>query len=308
MKPEKFEVMPWLFLVKINKKEQSYFKEKISKNSPFFMPIGFAFNSRNMECGEIVQIGEAVRGTNDYKEYINGRGIYGWEKCKVGDTLIFHHTIETHVTSKDRQAQYWVFEDEEYNYYAVDNINLRGFYDGKTITPHPNFVFLKNIPCFESHEEVDSHGNKLKKSEGGIFLITDWENNSSNIAQKSQQIKEHIESLAKSKRTPEIQRVMEDLENQRIELNRKSQKRMFLPYRVAWVNRKLDRDFGRKVIEDDVIFAFNKACLYVSNFQDKEYSYIIALSEHIGGLLVNKEIKPIAINQSQYEPTTTTSL
>lgn len=288
----KFKIMPWLFLVKINKEEQKAFKEKISKNSPFFMPVGLTFNSRNMEFGEIVQIGENVQGTSDYLEYVNDNGIYGWEKIKVGDTLIFHHTIEQHQTSKDNHAQYWVFEDETYNYYAVDIINLRGFYDGKTVTPHPNFVFLKNVPCFDTSEEVDTRtGNKLKKSQGGLFLIADWENSNSNIAQKSQQIKEHIESLAKSKRTDEIQREMERLEEERIQLNRKAQKKMYLPYRVAHSNKKIDRDFGKKLQEDDVLYCFNKACLYVSNFQDKEYSYIICLTDHIGFLLNDNKIQ-----------------
>lgn len=288
MKPEKFEVMPWLFLVKINKLEQKAFKEKVSSNSPFFMPIGQIHNTRNMEQGEIVQIGEDMRGTSDYLQYANGKGIYGWEKCEVGMTLIFHHTIETHVTAKDKTAQYWVFEDETHNYYVVDNINLRGFYDGKTVTPHPNFVFLKNVPCFPEDGEVDqATGNKLVKSKGGLFLITKWDETPSNIAQKSEKIKEHIESLAKSKRTPELQKVMEDLEQQRIDLNKKAQQRKYLPYRLAHANRKLDRDFGCKLKDDDVIFAFNKACLYISNFQDKEYSYIVALTEHIGALLPN---------------------
>ena len=288
-KPEKFQIMPWLFLVKVNKEQQKNFKEKISKNSPFFMPVAQIFNSRYMECGEIVQIGEDVQGTDDYKEYINGHGIYGWEKCEVGMTLIFHHTVESPVikptNDQIKPKHYFVFEDEEYNYYAVDAINLRGFYDGKTVTPHPNFVFLKNVPCFENPDEKDElTGNKLTKSESGLFLITDWGESASNVAQKSQKLKEHIESLAKSTRTPEIQLAMETMEEERIQLNRKAQRRMFLPYRLAWANRKLHRDFGRKLQEDDVLFAFNKACLYISNFQDKEYSYIVCLVEHIGAL------------------------
>lgn len=286
MKSEKFEIMPWLYLVKINKQEQRDFKEKVSKDSPFFMPVAQIHNARNMEQGEIVQIGEDVKGTSDYSEYVNGKGIYGWEKIKVGDTLIFHHTIEQHQTSKDNHAQYWVFEDETHNYYAVDSINLRGFYDGKTVTPHPNFVFLKNIPAFEDGEEV-INGNKVKKS-NGLYLITDWENSSSNVAQKSERIKEHIESLAKSKRTDEMQREMEKLEEERIQLNRQSQKKKYLPYRFAWGNKKLNRDFGVTLQEDAVLYCFNKACLYISNFQDKEYSYIICLTEHIGGLLNQK--------------------
>lgn len=294
MKPDKFEVMPWLILVKINKKEQADFKQKISKNSPFFMPVGLTFNSRNMECGEIVQIGERMKGADKYMDYENqGKdghwGIYGWEDCKIGHTLIFHHTVEDN--SNTANKQFWVFEDETYNYYAIDWHNIRGFYDGVKIVPHPNFVFLKNIPAFESDGEVDPiTGNKLQKSESGLYLIADYENSASTIAQKSEAIKEHIESLAKTKnRTPDMQIVMEDLEKQRIDMNRKAQKNVFLPYRLAYANKKLERDFGCKLKENDVLFAFNKACLYVSNFQLHDYSYIIALSDHVACLVNNNE-------------------
>lgn len=290
MKPEKFEIMPWLFLVKINKAEQKAFKERISKNSPFFMPVGLTFNSRNMECGEIVQIGERMKGTDKYMDYdtqegTGNYGIYGWEDCKIGDTLIFHHTVEDN--SNTANKQFWIFEDETHNYYAIDYHNVRGFYDGEKIVPHPNFVFLKNIPAFDTLEEMDSvTGNKIKKSEGGLFLMADWENSASTIAQKSEAIKEHIESLAKTKnRTDDMQREMERLEEQRNQLNRKAQKNMFLPYRLAAFNRKLERDFGCKLKEDMILYAFNKACLYVSNFQDKEYSYIVSLTDHVGLLV-----------------------
>jgi len=92
-------------------------------------------------------------------------------------------------------------------------------------------------------------------------------------------------------RTPEMQKVMEGLEQDRINLNRLSQKKKFLPYRIAWSNKKLDRDFGRKLQEDDILMCRNDACLYISNFQDKEeYTYIITLIDHVG-LLVNPEFK-----------------
>lgn len=287
MKPKKFEVMPWLFLVKINKQEQKAFKEKIKGIPyPFFMPISSVHNAKNMEHGEIVQIGEWMRGTSDYEVYEKGRGIYGWENCEVGMTLIFHHTIEQHVTEKDKTAQYFVFEDETYNYYVIDSINVRGFYDGKTVTPHPNFVFLKNIPAFPEDGELDAAtGNKLVKSEGGLFLIAKWDESASNIAQKSERIKEHIESLAKSTRTDEIQRKMESLEEERNQLNRKAQKKRYLPYRLAAANRKMERDFGCKLEEDRILICFNKGCLYISNFQDQEYSYIITMIDQIGCLV-----------------------
>jgi len=271
------KVMPNLFLVRINKKEQKDFKEKLSKNSPFFTAVSSQHNARNMECGEIVQIGERIK-------------IYGWENCKVGMQLIFHHSIESPVSSKGKDKyslQYFIYEDEGFNYYVVDDINCRGFFDGEKITPHPNFVFLKNLPAYDNNDEIDqATGNKIKQSSGGIFMVTNWDDSPQNIAQKSQKIKDRIESLTKSKRTPERQLEMERLEQERIKLNRKSQKHEFLPFKVAFSNRKLDRDFSRKIQEDDILYCYNKACLYISNFQDKDYSYIICLTEHIGCLKI----------------------
>ena len=295
MKLNKFKIMPWLFLVKINKEEQKQFKQKLGNNSPFFMPVGLTFNSRNMECGEIVQIGDRMKGTDNYLDFEEQEktkqwGIYGWKGCKVGHKLIFHHTVEDN--SNTANKQFWIFEDETYNYYAIDWHNIRGYYDGEKVVPHPNYVFLKNVPAFDSSEEVDPvTKNKLKKSEGGLYLIADWENNPGTIAQKSQQIKEHIESLAKTKnRTDEMQREMERLEEQRNQLNRKAQKNMFLPYKLAAFNRKLERDFGCKLEEDKIVFAYNKACLYVSNFQLHDYAYIICLADHVGCLVNDNEI------------------
>lgn len=292
---EKFTVMPHLFLVKINKEKQRAFKERISEDSPFFMPLGFVHNSRNLECGEIVQIGENMLGTDQWLEYRKGHGIYGWEKCKVGDTLIFHWSIESPVgtTGKDRHYyKYFVYEDEVFNYFVVDYSNVRGFYDGITVTPSPDFVFLKNIPAYPNEDEVDGiTGNKVKKSEGGIFVVTSWENSAQDIAQKSQKIQEHIESLTKSKRTPEIQIELEKMENERQHMNRKAQQKKMLPYLLAYSNRRVDRDFGQKVVENSILMCFNKACLYISNFKNKEYSYIICPVEHIGGLIIDRNLK-----------------
>lgn len=297
----KFQIMPNFFLVKVNKEAQKNYKEKVSKDSPFFMPLGSVHNTKNMEHGEIVQIGEAMVGTDQWDDHKEGRGIYGWEKCKVGDTLIFHHTIESPLNSKAKDAHYYpyfVFEDETYNYYYVDYINIRGFYDGITVTPHPNYVFLKNIPAFPPEGDIDERTrHKIKKSTGGILLITDWEDSAEDIAHKIQRLKERIESLTKSTRTDQVQKELERLELERQNLNRKAQQNKFLPYRVAFSNRRVDRNFGKKLVEDNILFCFNKACLYISNFQLKEYKYIIAPVEHIGCLLLNsKEIKACSIS------------
>jgi len=267
------EIMPSFFLVRINKKEQNDCKQKIAKGSPFFMPAGLRFNSRNMEYGDILQIGEDVAK------------IEGWEGCQPGHILCFHHTIED--TSSTAIRHYFLYDDDEYNYYAVDEINVRGYYDGEKVVPHPNFIFLKNIPCYESEGEVDSNtGNKIQKTEGGLLLITNWDENPSMIRQRSEKIKEHIESLSKSNRTPEIQLAMESMEEERKKLNRLAQRRLFLPYRVAYAPITVLNKFKNPIKEDSIIYCYNKGCLYISNFQLEKYSYIICEIKHIGGLLI----------------------
>ena len=138
-------------------------------------------------------------------------------------------------------------------------------------------------------DEVDDiTGNKVKKTEGGIFLVTSWDDSPQDIAQRSEKIKTRIDSLAKMKRTPEIQIKLEELQKERETLNRKAQKNEYLPYKVAAVNEKLNRDFGVKVCENNVLFVFNKAALYLTNFQLKEYKYIITPVDFVGGLLSQK--------------------
>lgn len=268
------KVLPNYFMVRINKKEQAEHKLKVNKDSPFFIPVGSVFNSRNMEHGEIVQIGEKMKE------------IQFWN-VECGDTLIFHYSIEA--PQEKSGKRFFLYEDETYCYYAVDEANTRGYYDGVNIVPHPNFVFLKNIPAFPNMDEVDSlTGNKVKKTEGGIFLVTSWDDSPQDVAQRSEKIKTRIESLAKMKRTPEIQRELEGLQAEREMLNRKSQKHEYLPYRVAAVNEKLNRDFGVKLVEDSVLMVYNKAALYLTNFQLKEYKYILSPVEYVGALHINK--------------------
>lgn len=271
---EKNEIMPHFFLVKILKEEQKIFRHSLSKNSPFFIPSGQIFNSRNMECGEIVEIGEEMKD------------IQGWENCKPGNTLIFHHTIESPINKKEK-AQYLISEDEKYNYYAVNNINLRGYYDGEKIVPHPNFIFLKNIPALPDTCLVDKTTNlRMEESGGGLLIVTNWKDSPQNIAYRSEKIKNRIQSLLKTTRTPDIQAELELLEGERMAMNRNAQKSEYLPYLVAYSNSRVDNQLGRKILEDDILYCWNKACLYISNFQDKEYTYIICLVEHIGGLAI----------------------
>lgn len=271
------QVLPNRFLVRINKQEQHNFKYKYSKSSPIYIPLGNIFNSKNMECGEIVQIGKNVETL--------------FEGCEVGHTLIFHHSIED--IGKEGKG-YFVDEDETYNYYVCPFLFARGYYDGSKITPTNEYIFLKNISALPSKGERDDiSGRDIQVSKGGIFTFSEWKDSPQDIAEKVEKIKQRVQSLTKSTRTPQIQTELENLDKESQRLNKEAQKKAYLPYRLAASNKIVDRNFGFKLKEDDLLYCFNKECLYISNFQDKEYSYIICRNEGIG-LLQNKNKKELS--------------
>lgn len=265
-----FKVMPRYFLVRIDKKKQEYLKTHVSQNSLIYVPLGSVHQSRNMEHGILCQIGDKMKD------------IYGFENLRVGHILLFHWQIER-VSGKPQDKQYFVYEDETYSYYVVDEDNVRGYFDGEKIVPHPNFVFLKNIPAFESEGEYDENLNAYLKDTGnGLVVFSDWNKSPQRYSERVTNIKNQIAGLIKSTRTPEIQSKLEELEKEKQQINKELQKNKYLPYKLAYCNKKMDTDCGIKLKEDDIIYAFNKAALYITNFQNKEYSYIIVNTEQIG--------------------------
>lgn len=262
------KVLPNRFLIRINKEAQHKFKYQVSSNSPIYVPLGKIYNSRNMEHGEIIQIGKGVETL--------------FEGCKVGYTLIFHHSIED--VSKEGKG-YFVYEDETYNYYVCPFEFAKGYYDGYKITPTNGYVFLKNISAFPPKGEVDElSGRHLEKSASGILTFTEWKETPEEVVQKIEKIKQRIISLSKSNRTPAIQNELNRLDAETQRLNREAQKKAILPYRMAASNKTINDFAGFKVKENYIVYCFNKECLYISNFKDKEYSYIICRTEGVNGI------------------------
>lgn len=255
------------FMVRVNKEEQKHFREHFSKDSILYMPFSNVGNSRNMECGEILQIGEGVKDV--------------FENARIGDTLIFDWVIES--DHDETRLSFFIFEDAIYNYYAVNEPNIKGLYDGENITPYKNYIFLKNISAFPLKGELDKEtGLHLEKSESGLFKIVEWKESTSDVAQKVETLKLQINSLAKSKRTQQVQNAINDIQKEMNGLNRKLQKKALLPYKVAYSSKIVDRNFGFKVKEDDIVYCDNWACRYITNFKNKDYSYIVCPVNNIG--------------------------
>lgn len=263
----RLQIMPNYFLVKINQQQQKQLNEKISGSSILYQPPSSAFNARNMEYGEIVQIGSKVQLLD------------GFENCKAGHILIFHWSVED-ATGKDNRL---LFEEDGFNYYTVTPDLTRGYYNGEEIIPHPNWIFLKNVPVEHFEGEYDEELKTHLKKVNGILTFENWETTADATVQKSEAIKNKILSMSKTQnKTDELYREVNSMEKERKKINREFRRKKFLPYKVAFSNKIVDRDFGTALKEDDILYCLNSACLYLSNFQLKEYQYIICRTDQIG--------------------------
>jgi hypothetical protein len=225
-----------------------------------------------MEHGELLQIGEKVKNV--------------FENIRIEDTLIFDWMIES--DEKSVTKSYMVDSDEVYNYYVVDEQSVKGYYDGEKIVPYKNFIFLKNIPAIERGEKDELTGMYIEKTASGVIRFVEWKDNPNDVALQVEEIKKQIDSLNKSRRTPEVQKKLNELTQEMNSKNRKLQKKTLLPYKVAYSNKIIDRNFGFKLKEDDIVYCDNWACRYITNFRNKEYSYIICPIDNIGFLYDSK--------------------
>lgn len=261
-------IMPNFFLIRIDKEKQKEYKYRASGSSLIYQPQTAIFHSKNMEHGEIVQIGDRILANPEF---------YGaFDNCKIGDTLITHWSVETTPP---------IDEDEKYYYYVVQESNVRGYFDGETITPHPRYVFLKNEDAIDWVGEYDGFFNeKIKKTESGLILIADWKDSELGITHKKEFIRAKIMELSRSRRTPDVQAEIERLGAEEIALNKDTKKSIWLPYKVAFSSKTLNRDCGTEVKEDDILFCLNKAAQYICNFQNKPYKYIICPTDYVAFL------------------------
>ena len=114
-------------MVRINKEEQAAHKLKVNKDSPFFIPVGSVFNSRNMEHGAIVQIGDKMKD------------IMFWN-ARRGDTLIFH--VPLALQKNQANGSFYTKMKNTVTMPWMKQIH-GGIMTGVNLVPHPNFVFLK---------------------------------------------------------------------------------------------------------------------------------------------------------------------
>lgn len=261
-------------LIRINKSEQ---KDKKERLGAIILAPDHTFMQYNMQCGEIIGIGE--------------RAERAFPEAKVGFTAIFHHFVEGE-SDQEATENYLVDSDETYNYYVITpcevpgkNVDIYGVWDGEKIIPHPSYIFLSPDPKLKVPDTPDEYINSaIKKTEGGIFVFSDWKETYEEKTSKMEKIKEQIKNLSINLNLPGVRETVFRLEEEMEVMSRELNKVTCSPYLIEYAPSIVSEWFDRKVDAGDQLFIKNIFALTHVDFKDKKYR--IASTKEIHALKV----------------------
>ena len=270
--------MPDYIIIRISKQEQ---KDRKFKIGSLYIPEQLIYMTRNCQAGEVVEIGEAA------KELLPG--------IEVGHVLIVHHFLES--TSKS----YFIDSDNIYNYYTCPcmetNMNLTyGYYNGETIIPHPDHVFLNAEKRAAKPMTPDEYiESAIAKTDGGLFVFKGWEETREDKEAKMERLKAENQELAKTgPDRPDVKKAIEEREAQLNKLSKEINSKKLLPYKVEFAHPVMSERFGKQITKGDILYCANFACQTKMEFQKVEY--IVAKSEHVHFLVDDRF--PMKINMN----------
>lgn len=231
------------FLIKVPKSAE---KERSEKIGEVYLHPSFVWMTRNTQCGIIVSASkEAAKQLPEAKE---------------GDMLIIHHFTQGSMSMNEPDKRFLVHEDDTDNYYNVtsteyngQNNQTYGVWNGTTIVPHPDYVFLE-IDIITDEELIT-----------GSVLTPEWYQTPEDIHDQLEEIKNEIMSLTRTKLTPEIIRAVQQKESEQMRLSRQLHKSEYLRYQIAYSNKSLGIDVGA------IVFVKNIAANTTIEFNGKEY-------------------------------------
>jgi co-chaperonin GroES (HSP10) len=264
----KLKPMPPYFLIKIPIK-------KSESKGIIIVPDTLKFMAYNMQCGEVVEIGE------DASEY--------FPEVKIGYTLIVHHFVEGN-DDHEARVDHLVHSDGLYNYYVVTAFQFNGkdcetygVWDGKKIIPNKDYIFLHSEEQQNKDLSPDEMINQaLTKSESGLYFFKEWIENRETKEEKQHELKKQVESLSKSgvnKR--HIQKGILEKEREMENISVIINKQKYMPFKVSYFNNELLKHFkDRKGInESETIYILNIAANTKVKFMDNEY--VVAKTKYI---------------------------
>lgn len=260
------------FVIKISKKEQKDRREKIGS---LYLAPGHTFMTREMQAGEIVSIGTDAHDT--------------FPEAEIGDTLITHHFVTGKEGENTDEGKFHILSDEKYNYYTVTccSFNGRGnetygvFKNGEII-PHPDFIFLEDDAPIErlSPEQLHREGMQQK---GSLFLFNKWKETREEKTKKMQELKFQAQELSRTTKKDifgndimpdEVKVAVENIEQEIKNLGRDSQKKEYLPYKVAWANQLLSEELEEDIKNGDIVYGRSDAANTKIEFNGVSYRVI----------------------------------
>lgn len=262
----------YYYIVKINKKEQQEKKEKIGR---FYVSQKHVFMTRNMQNGVICDIGIRVKES--------------FPEVKVGDTLIFHHFIE--------DSEFLLESDETFNYYAVPGMDVPiwedgvkkakhpnrayAFYDGHSIFPHEEYIFLKPEVQEDKIAPLDKFiEENVTQTESGIHVFKNWKESNEDKIAKLDALKKKAERLAHGGVNQDyVIGGIKNIEAEKDQITKTMYDRMFLPYLAAAVHPIVSRWCETQIGEDDILYMDSMGCQTQLDFMGK--NYIVAHNKYL---------------------------
>lgn len=268
------------FLIRISRQEQAQKKQKIGS---IIIPETQTFMMYNLQCGEIVGIGQNAH------EY--------FPEVEIGHTLLIHHFVQG-ADDNEAREDHLIHQDEVYNYYVVACFDFYrkgnetyGVWDGTKIIPNKDYIFLET-PKKDEPKSPDEYINAaLKSTSGGILTFTNWQESRESKADKMQRLQAEIQELSKSgAQKPHIAKGIQERERElellSVDINTKS----YVPYTIAAFNLELKEQFDNSAnIEvGEQVWLLNIAAQTQIEFNDK--SYIVAKTNYIGVINTKLEL------------------
>jgi hypothetical protein len=255
------------FLIKVPKQTQSERRQKIGS---LFIPPNFVWMRRNLQMGEIVGIGE---GAAKY-----------FPEAQIGHIAIVHHFIEGQAYNNE-STNYLVDTDDTHNYYVVTAYDYEGrrnetygVWDGTTIIPNKDFVFLEveteettDVPelVIESNMAGESSiipNIPMMVSESGLIIPKPKKKTREELTLEMGANTERIKQLSNIRRmSADVEKEILRLEKENNQLSRLINKQEYLPFKIAFANPSFDATSG------DTVYSLNIASHTKVEFMSKEY-------------------------------------
>lgn len=267
-------INPTRFLVRINRKEQKKKRESLGESGLLIADTKNTFMQNNMQYGELLMIGTKV------EKFL--------PEAREGDNLIFSHFIEGSIQSYDNKEQdelnneYLLHQDDDFNYYIVPQHEVFGVEksDG-TIIPTPNHIFATI-----HKDELEA---SLERSKGGILLYNGYRDSESELQVKIDDLKSTLQHTNNHDAQVHLTKQMEEYTG-RLNAMR------FAKFHPVFVNEQFNRDCGRKVTKEDVVYYLSKGANNVKiqpyELKFKGITYCIL---RIGSVVMVSKDEPLRI-------------